>query len=155
MKTQTRRRAFETNSSSTHSLVIAEGDYLLEQPFSDSIMDQGVVTVEGGEFGWCEETFTSVYDKLSYLYTDAMLNADDGSEPDPKQNKKLRMIVDAVKDHTGCLVGFGKAGGYWDYGYIDHQSVGLCDDVWSLGVNGVKQFLFNPDSYFETDNDNH
>lgn len=155
MKKQTRTGVFETNSSSTHSLVLCESNNLLPQPFSDNITEQGVVTASAGEFGWNEETFTSVYDKLSYLYTDAMQYADGNDEPNPAENEKLRMIVDAVKDHTGCVVGFAKSGGYWDYGYIDHQSVGLCEEVWEKGVEGVKQFLFNPESYFETDNDNH
>ena len=65
------------------------------------------------------------------------------------------MIVDAVKEHTGCDVNFVKERGYYPFGYIDHQSVGLCNDVWCRGVEGVKQFVFNPNSYFETDNDNH
>lgn len=155
MKKVIRPNVFETNSSSTHSLVLSEAGNLLEQPFSDVITKQGVVTVEGGEFGWDIETFTNVHDKLSYLYTDAMLSASEKSEPDPETNDKLRMLVDAVKEHTGLVLGFSHNSGYWEFGYIDHQSVGLCADVWSKGVEGVKQFLFDPSSYFETDNDSH
>ncbi len=153
MKKQIRGNVFETNSSSSHSLVLCETGELLQQPFSDTITKQGVVTVTGGEFGWNVETFTDVHDKLSYLYTDAMINSDD--DPDPEHNYKLKVLSNAVKEHTGCLLGFSRSSGYWDFGYIDHQSVGICEKVWDGGVEGVKQFLFNPASYFETDNDNH
>lgn len=155
MNKQTRGSVFETNSSSTHSLVLCETGSLLEQPFSDVITNKGVVIVTGGEFGWDEETFTNVHDKLSYLYTDAMLLAGDDDNPDPIQNLKLKMLFNAVKEHTGCQLVFARVSDYWPYGYIDHQSIGLCEEVWCKGVEGVKYFLFNPGSYFETDNDNH
>lgn len=150
-----RGSVFETNSSSTHSLVLAGTDNILAAPFNSNVMERGVITVYSGEYGWEVETFTDIYDKLSYLYTDAMLNASDTDYPDPKENKKLQMIVDAVKEHTGCDVQFAQENDFYPFGYIDHQSVGLCDEVWEAGIEGVKQFVFNPDSYFKTDNDNY
>jgi len=155
MKKQIRPKVFETNSSSSHSLVIADTGDLMPIPFSESIMENGIVTIYSGEYGWEIERYNSVYDKMSYLYTDAMLYSDATDTPDPESNNKLRMLIEAIKEHTGCDVEFERSGGYWPYGYIDHQSVGLCSDVWSRGIEGVKQFVFNPNSYFETDNDNH
>jgi len=150
-----RAGVFETNSSSTHSLVLADTDNLMSAPFNSTIMESGVVNIYTGEYGWEIETFTSPEDKLSYLYTDAMFYASDTDYPDPDKNEKLQMIVDAVKEHTGCDVTFALVKDYYPFGYIDHQSIGLCDEVWERGIEGVKRFVFNPDSYFETDNDNH
>jgi len=146
---------FETNSSSSHSLVLARTDNILDVPFSPAIMERGVVDIQTGEYGWNVETFTHTMDKLSYLYTDAMGGSMDTDTPDPENNDKLKMIVDAVKEHTGCDVNFVVEDDFYPFGYIDHQSVGECDEVWDAGVEGVKRFVFNPDSYFMTDNDNY
>lgn len=155
MTKQTRGKVFETNSSSTHSLVLARTDNIMPVPFNTETMERGIVNVYSGEYGWDIETYTSTLDKLSYLYTDAMGNSCDTDTPDPKNNNKLKTIVDAVKEHTGCDVNFLVESDFYPFGYIDHQSYGECDEVWADGVKGVIQFAFNPDSYFMTDNDNH
>lgn len=134
-----RSSVFETNSSSTHSLVVSNLNDLLEQPFSDIDIKNGSITVEQGEFGWEWETYSSVYDKLMYLAT--------ASKENPEHRQ---MICDAVKEHTGLDVIFDDE----NEGYVDHQSSDVPDVVWSLGVEGVKKFLFNPRSVLETGNDN-
>ncbi len=150
-----RGSVFETNSSSTHSLVLANTDNIMPVPFNIETMASGIINVYAGEYGWSEETFTGTMDKLSYLYTDAMINLCETDIPDPEKNDKLKLIVEAVKEHTGCNVNFIVDSHWYPFGYIDHQSIGECDEVWEAGVEGVKQFVFNPDSYFITDNDNH
>lgn len=134
-----RSKVFETNSSSTHSLSIDDKAELVKQPFSDEETKNGVVTIDQGEFGWEQETYHGVKDKLSYLYTSA-----------GKDEGKRFLIKQAVKDFSGLDVVFGL-----DDGYIDHQSSDVCDDVWSGGIPSVIRFLFSPKSFFETDNDNH
>ena len=146
-----RKGVFETNSSSTHSLVLDMHGPLMETPFPHNA--SGVVSIYPGEYGWDIEEFRDPLSKLSYLYTDAMRPYD---EPDPQINEKLQMIVDAVREHTGLDVVFERYDcEFFPFGYIDHQSVGLCDEVWKYGVEGVKQFAFSPNSWFKTDNDNY
>jgi hypothetical protein len=59
MTKQIRKRVFETNSSSSHSLTLSPGD-LVAQPFSDDVLRSGVLSVEllrlyRPRFGWCRD----------------------------------------------------------------------------------------------------
>ena len=62
-----RKNVFETNSSSTHSLVVSnkERSYDYELP-----VENGVLTIPFGEFGWGPDILVDPIDKLSYLITD-------------------------------------------------------------------------------------
>ena len=153
---QIRANVFETNSSSSHSLVISEEGLLDLCPFSRHVMESGIIHIESSEYGWEVEYYNDVYSKLSYLFTDAMRGERNSVDFKEYSNEKLDLIKQAVKEHTGLECEFRTEDDvYYPYGYIDHQSVGLCEDVWDKGVEGVIQFVFNPGSYFETDNDNH
>lgn len=163
MTTKVRSGVFETNSSSTHSLVLSSDmTNMMEPPLPDSVLNEGVLHVFSGEFGWERETYYDVSSKLSYLYTDAMRNRydDDEEKVDPndpeliEDNSKLKLLVDAVKEYAGVGVIFHKENGTYPFGYIDHQSYGECSKVWHAGVQGVIRFVFSSDSWFETDNDN-
>ena len=55
-----RQGVFETNSSSTHSICIAQTtDYIIPDKVSFSV----------GEFGWEVDKLSSLSEKASYLYT--------------------------------------------------------------------------------------
>jgi hypothetical protein len=155
-----RSGVFETNSSSTHSLVLSPNfDGMIDPPLPESTLDAGVYHIFPGEFGWEEEEYFDIASKASYLYVDAMQYADSTVEPNDvavqNENIHLKMIADAFKLHAGVPVEFHKENGSYPFGYIDHQSVGICSDVWSEGVNGVIRFIFSNNSSFTTDNDNH
>lgn len=151
-----RKGVFETNSSSTHSLVISDSDDLLSPPFPESVLNRGFVEIWPGEYGWEIEDYYSVEDKLSYLYTEAMQTEGYDETPDPQNNYKLKMLVDAVKEQAGIDIHFKYyENDYFPYGYIDHQSIGICDELWNGGVEAVRKFIFNPNSCVHTDNDNY
>ena len=160
---KTRNGVFETNSSSTHSLTLSPNfENMITSPVSDLEIKQGYIVVQPGEFGWEEQDHWEVHEKISYLYVDAMYSAQGDVSIDPNDeyyrnsNIHLKMIVDAVKEYTGFGVFFEKQEDkYNPFGYIDHQSLGICGDVWDEGTNGVVRFIFSNDSYFKTDNDNH
>lgn len=160
---KTRHGVFETNSSSTHSLTLSPiMENMVESPVTDREIAMGFVTICSGEYGWEQDTFSFFHEKASYLYTDAMIGKDDKDENvDPNNeyyrntNLKLKMIADSIKEYTGLGVVFTKEeGSYYPFGYIDHQSYGVCSQVWEEGVDGVTRFLFSMNSSFETDNDN-
>jgi len=130
-----RRGVFETNSSSTHSLCIGEGD-LTDRVAPDP--QDGKVHVYSGEFGWEENTYRHVADRLSYAYTHA--------KDHPELLERLAAVI---KKHTGCEVAF-----HDDDGYIDHQSWEVPQAAF-MDDETLAQFLFCPKSYFVTDNDNH
>ena len=66
MKRQVRRKVFETNSSSMHSLTV-EKKGITEYLHVDE--DENKVIVNFGEFGWGYETYNDAKTKLSYLIT--------------------------------------------------------------------------------------
>ncbi len=160
--TQVRHSVFETNSSSTHSLTIGKGKAQLPD------LDEGnILRIETGEYGWEQESYSSPNSRLSYVFTYVMNGAFD----------KLKYVVDVVKKETNAaaifindvnvddLIGKTEAElalvktdrSYYDWGYIDHQSIG---DDGPAGLNisnedDLRNFLFNESSSFETDNDNH
>jgi hypothetical protein len=136
-----REGVFETNSSSTHSVVIAKGSEqdLTQLPTLDI---NGNLQIEPGEYGWEVVEYNSVEDKLSYAATYALNYGD------------IDILTELLKEYTGAFeINYIDGGYYYDKGYIDHQSV---DEAASIFENkeSLINFLFNPGSYFETDNDN-
>ena len=123
-----RHNVFETNSSSTHSICISE--------YSDGILDtlgvddDGVLHLEGGQFGWEIEDY---YEKRD-------------------------MLVKVLKDHTGAKeVSFDFSLDDYkhnNWSYIDHQSAGTSFEAFA-SEHTLKMFIFNPKSWLHTDNDNH
>ena len=57
MTKQTRHSVFETNSSSTHSISIAYSSSVGDLMSILPVNDEGNVVLNGGEFGWADETF--------------------------------------------------------------------------------------------------
>jgi len=144
---QYRSSIFETNSSSTHSIVIA-----------DKVPDNLPETIDFqiGEFGWERECLDTITEKASYLYTAACAIAH-------------RDVQDAIID---LLTPFGiecvfsvepqfKSSKYtpelqWlDNGYVDHCTetkpfVEYCFD----NAFNMLAFLCSDDSFILTGNDN-
>lgn len=153
MKTKIRQGVFETNSSSTHSISISSDN-------SADLMDvlpvdeNGAVVLEGGEFGWEQETYHDAMSKANYM----MVYALDWSRE--RKEDFLKTLRDVIQEQTGCNeVVFkidGNEGEFYPYGYIDHQSVENYDyDYVFEDKEKLRQFIFNKDSYLVTDNDNH
>src|SRR4051812_42272587 len=119
-----RHEAFETNSSSCHSISIASSGGLLDSlPVAD-----GRVSVNGGEFGWEPDTFRDAETKASYAYTYASTTVGEGEE----REAHLRMLREVILEQTGAdSVVFGaEAPSRWhDSGYIDHQSADVCAEA--------------------------
>jgi hypothetical protein len=100
----------------------------------------------GGEFGWDHDYFYDAESKASYcaIYAYDL----------PEQRE---MLVEVIKEVTGAKdVAFDFTTD-WDSGrfsYIDHQSSEVPEEAFR-SKEALKDFVFNPDSYLETDNDNH
>ena len=151
MKRLIRNGVFETNSSSSHTVCVSRGAKVYDTIAPDI---HGVVTIEPGEFGWEREVYYDPQTKASY----AMAFAGDAKN----SQELLAMLEKVIKDHTMCNTVVLKAEKDWQgldsYGDIDHQS-GPHEggDCWKAfeSEQALKDFLFGPDSYVETDNDNH
>ena len=152
METKIRRSVFETNSSSTHSIAIVEGDF---SPDFLPVKD-GVCEIHTGEFGWEVEDYYDAATKAAYCLT--WLKQQETRKEDEEQ-----MLIDVIMENTGAKgVRFIPAftletKGEWDFyqwGYIDHQS----ENEPALAFKSKKTlaaFIFNPESGLHTDNDNY
>ena len=144
-----RHELFETNSSSIHAICIAKEN--------DDLVIPTDLTFTFGEFGWDKNFYYNVEDKASYFYT-ALYNSYD--EDIRKNFEDIKNHIYEVLFDAGCNCTFEKPkqsgwGGWLDIGYIDHQ-----DEVDPLIHKLIKndrmlfRFLFSPDSFVITGNDN-
>lgn len=129
---QIRKNVFETNSSSTHSLVISnkERAYNYNLP-----VEGGVLTIPFGEFGWGPELLVEPIEKLSYLITDRIdlydipediKDDDEAIQSLIRDSEPISEIIDAIKyccpEVEEVRFEFGDS---WNpLGYVDHQSCG-------------------------------
>lgn len=131
-----RRGVFETNSSSSHSISIAETTK--DTKWAKLPLDtDGVCRVHEDEFGWSGGASSGAAKKTSYCFTYAV--------DDPKL---LLMLGEVIQEEMGVTVDFVRGDGY-----IDHQSSDVCQDAFE-SKDTLKRFIFNPDSYLDIDNDN-
>lgn len=131
-----RHSVFETNSSSTHSISInalGTNNIINKLPVED-----GVVKIYEGEFGWEQESYTDSAIKASYCFVYA--------KRDPQ---KLAMLSEVITNEMQAPVEFIAT----DDGYIDHQSWEICKEAFESKEN-LRNFIFNPNSVLTTDNDN-
>jgi hypothetical protein len=133
MKFIIRKKCFETNSSSTHSISLAGSDkqFLFDTIYPDQ---KGKIVVSGEfEFGWQWEKINDPISKLAYAFLDGV-------------NKEL--LIKVVKEQTGATeVVFNIDG------YIDHQSHGTATSL-CKNEEITRDFIFNKNSWLFTGNDN-
>lgn len=134
MKT-TRHSTFETNSSSTHSIVISNDTevYLGIAPDYD-----GNIELTGGEFGWEWRRYTDPLTKANYCAVACGEN-----------EEMQQMLISVIMEHTGAKQVIMKLNGSG----IDHQSAGTANPAFQSPEN-LKDFIFNPKSVLFTGNDN-
>lgn len=139
-----RHSAFETNSSSMHSISVDSTTRNMEK-FGDT------VEVTLGEFGWGYESYNDPLSKLSYVLT--YIHTCSNELEDSIYEPWLR---EAIKDYCGSEIVLTNSDGY-----IDHQSVSMLaendiiiNDEATFKKN-VIDFIFNPKYTLIIDNDNH
>lgn len=172
-----RRQVFETNSSSMHSISISKGD-TLEFP--------KYITMRFGEFGWEEETYYDETTKLSYVLTSIQYHMELPEYPERPaemswetwkahptklayapsvekailESKYFLWITEMLADVGVFVINeLDYISDYWRFGYIDHQSTDVIDDIWSddeaTFKENMKNFIFNSNCSLTIDNDNH
>lgn len=141
MKMSIRKGTWETNSSSTHAMVIKK-ETPLNLPKE--------IHFNLGEFGWETEKYNDTYAKASYLYT-ALYEL---FEDDPMEFAKHMKKIEEVLKENNIEVVWQKIdpNGYY---YIDH-GYNLAEFVEELLANKqlLLSWLFNADSILVTSNDN-
>lgn len=138
-----RRGTFETNSSSTHAMIIA----------SDPVAPGMAVYFGIGEYGWDHDKLTYPDEKASYLYTGAC----------DYYGRDMRGEIRGLLEPYGvqCLFGhprfktFDDGSQYLDNGYVDH-----CSELQEFleavltDPDRLIRYLFSDDSFVVLTNDN-
>lgn len=139
MRVQIRRGVFETNSSSIHSICIAQ----------DATKNEYLETlrIQKGEFGWEFDTHDTPESRASYLYTamDYYFHTD-------AERERFRRYITGALGTVGVKVIFEEDPGF---SYIDHGSE--TKEFFERVLNDPEQllnFIFNPQSVIYTGNDN-
>lgn len=153
---QIRENVFETNSSSSHSIVVARAP---KSPAIENVGPNGYASYENGvlrlnednNFGWGWEVLTDWLDKFAYAVADLQY-----------RERVLEDLLEKVKDRLGCSYIIIPRRILWndpsktepDYGYVDHQSCGtLLDFLEETGVD-ILDFIFDERYAVILDNDN-
>lgn len=142
MKTKIRKSVYETNSSSSHSICIADNNTMLMD--TELIPDQnGDIELDGGQFGWEWEKYNDALTKANYA---AIFSRND--------SKWRNLLEEVIKVQTGASnVQFNIN----DDSYIDHQSDviegGSATEAFE-SQEKLRHFIFNKNSWLFTGNDN-
>lgn len=148
MTHQIRHNVFETNSSSSHSLTMSEGD-VVALPFSKDILRDGTLSLSIGEYGWEWFRYYTTEGKAAYLLTQVVTDTEGRSTSELREAyAEIDMLCKVIKDHTGVDVRILESNGY-----IDHDSEGVGRELFR-DENKLKHFLFSDTSFIETSNDN-
>lgn len=152
MKKQIRKSIFETNSSSTHSIVIGNNgeDIYANLPKK--------LEFHGDEFGWEHKLYTDTQSKADYLFTSLIYTETPLEYKERIKNILAKWDIEAEFDE---IVEKRYESGYICYEikdnfcYVDHGN-GNKDLVKELCEDEVKlmNYLFSDGSYVETSNDN-
>jgi hypothetical protein len=134
-----RGQVFETNSSSSHSIII---EMCYDTDILDTIIPDkdGNITLTGGEFGWGPESYNDALTKANYCLVDQR-----------EDDEKIDMLKKVIKEQTGCnevLIDFN------EWVYIDHQSLETSEEAFQSEEH-LRGFIFNPNSELVIDHDNH
>lgn len=148
---QIRRGVFETNSSSVHSICIATESN--RSPLK-------TIYINAGDFGWEHDFLYSPSEKMSYLVTALYdSNAYDVATTDEMFGKLLTWLKE---EDIGYEVNIKKelaryrSGLYYSInGYVDHaEGCGAFLDYVFASKENMLNYLFSPDSFIITGNDN-
>lgn len=148
------RKGWETNSSSSHSLVLDPSEKSVFRKAAEfGPVEGGILTINGKvDFGWEWEIWDDPGDKVNYLLVDGF--------PVERMIHLLttRLGVDDVRFEVMSPVeGIGNRNAGWErneVGGIDHQSVGTTSRIQSLTDDEVWAFITNPKNVIRGGNDN-
>lgn len=174
-----RRSVFETNSSSMHSISLTSYSKHLATPILP-------LELRCGEFGWEVRDYNDAQTKLEYVLTSIQYrikfereyptdedyrtrNREFLDNFERKQNERLKQAI-MNSNYYKWLVEMlfelhaiendelDYSNSYFSFGYIDHQSVDVIDELWTddeyIFKNNMKDFIFNTAWNLHTDNDN-
>jgi len=156
------RSGFVSNSSSSSFLVITPeySPHYEKQDITYFIKD-GVLYVNecwcGTEFGWCNVRYDHIGDKLAFAYLQCCYLHECGAN----KSELVDMIDSVMKEAYPEIREINWDSIRYDFedndAYIDHQSNACANENIEIfdSVENMRDFLINPLSYIQGDNDNH
>lgn len=165
-----RRGAFETNSSSMHSIAIkCNKKEISPEQYAHMISrwykDDELIHVRFDDFGWGPTAYTDFEPKLSYLVTlikecngirlPGCWSASPGKTFDDvktemENTEEWQWLDDTIYEHTGLRMELEPS-----EGYVDHQSVRSINHFLENEGVDLFTFLFDKNYVLIIDNDNH
>jgi hypothetical protein len=149
-----RKRVFETNSSSSHSLTVHAGD-IVPAPLPAKVLRAGVLHLKRGHYGWEWRRFYTPIGKANYLLTQALRDvttragcAEDVTRRLRDASAQAEQLCRVIEAHTGVRVLIDPRPGS-----VDHQSMGAGDHLHFEGDEALARFLFDANSFVQTGND--
>lgn len=152
-----RQGTFETNSSSVHTLCIANKKVDMHD------FEGMTLVVTTGEYGWNHEPLNDICSRASYLYTAQLYSLYCKYST---TNKKFKQGVSNIQNawcsilsKYGIAVEFDSLH-YDEYGFIDDCGIDHCDELadWVDSTinheHSFLKYLFNDDSIIYISNDN-
>lgn len=161
-----RNGVFETNSSSTHSITLSEGqiastpkNQLPLTNLDECVIYTGETNLDAcviytGEFGWEIEAYNDAPTKAAYALTYALQGGNLSIETNKNLQMLKRVIESGVPVGTKVLFDINTRGGWGVNGNIDHQSANVADEIFESDEK-LFRFIFDRNSTLYTDNDNH
>ena len=156
------RLGFVSNSSSSSFIVISDTNdierfnlhHFTWEEYSDNVLLIGAAGET--EFGWQNEEYNDVNDKINFTWIQAKYMEDNSN------SRPMEMLISVLKEYTNSkdvksvltLSYDDEKGKRW--AYIDHQSASSedCNTEMFHDEDKLKAFLFNPRSYIQNGNDN-
>lgn len=155
MKKQVRKSIFETNSSSTHSIVVGNNGEDIYSGLPERL------EFHGDEFGWEHRLHTDTQTKADYLFTSLLYMDEEGTPYEYMERIKEILAKWNIEATFDEIEEKRYDSGYVCYEvkdkfcYVDHGD-GNKDLVKELCEDEAKlmNYLFSNGSYVETSNDN-
>lgn len=145
-KIQIREGLYETNSSSVHAMSVytkPKEEYTVPEKIDINLADY--------EFGWENETYNDVDSKVAYISLLARSRTEDEQDNPLLKQIKALLLAAGVKEVNI----YTKESSSWLDGYVDHSYDKFVFLVILLEKPDLfDAFIFNPQSYVETGNDN-
>ena len=156
-----RNGLFETNSSSSHSLVVSNKDMGFN--YNLPVDDSGTLKIQFNEYSWGPDILKTPYDKICYWVTDHLcqirvtnVSGDidwRSVQKELKDNLDIKRLVSVIKNSCPYVKNIEfNFDAYCVFGIIDHESVGTTSCIYS--ESDIKDFIFGNNNIVIIDNDN-
>lgn len=136
----------ETNSSSSHSVVVSDKEFSLQDISSELIPeDNGKIMIHGHSFNWEWEKYNDVITKTQYAIAASIYD-----------DEKIERIKKVFKEFSGYdleIEDENDSDKLRSIFSVDHNSSDIFDDFLQTDET-LKNFIFNPQSWLFLGNDN-